>query len=236
MLEDILMQGARVLGIELSDDAVDTFVGYYRFLDEKNSVMDLTAITGEKDTAQLHFLDSLALLKLTSFKGRRVIDIGSAPGFPGLPLKLAEPDLSLTLLDAQRKRVAFLEELCAQLRLSDVVCLQARAEEAAHRPGVRDAFDFAVSRAVARLSILCELCLPFVKPGGAFITMKGTDSDDELAEARTAIKTLGAVLEQTVDYEIPTAGIIHRAVLIRKTTATPDGYPRRFARIQNKPL
>jgi 16S rRNA (guanine527-N7)-methyltransferase len=236
MLRDILMTGARELGIRLTDTSADAFAGYYAFLEEKNRVMNLTAITDESDAAELHFLDSLSLLNLASFENKRVVDIGSGAGFPGVPMKLAEPGLTLTLLDAQQKRVAFLEELCERLGLTDVVCIQARAEEASHKPELRDAFDYAVSRAVARLNILCELCLPFVRPGGAFVAMKGTASDAEIDEARRAALTLGAAVETSVDYRIPGTEIVHRAVLIRKNGATPDGYPRRFARIQKKPL
>ncbi len=236
MLRDTLLTGAQALGIRLTETAVEAFARYYAFLEEKNRSVNLTAITDEKGAAELHFLDSLALLMLASFENKRVIDIGSGAGFPGVPLKLAVPSLSLTLLDAQQKRVAFLEELCGQLGLTDVVCIQARAEEAALKPDMRDAFDFAVSRAVARLNVLCELCLPFVKPDGLFVAMKGVDSHEEIEEARRAAQTLGAAVEKSVDYKIPGTSVVHRAVLIRKTNATPDGYPRRFARIQKKPL
>ncbi|NLA88172.1 MAG: 16S rRNA (guanine(527)-N(7))-methyltransferase RsmG, partial [Clostridiales bacterium] len=173
---------------------------YYDFLEEKNKVMNLTAISGEKDVAELHFLDSLSLLTLGSFEGKSVIDIGSGAGFPGIPMKLAVPTLSLIMLDAQLKRIGFLKELCDTLRLTDVSPIRARAEEAAHTD-LRESFDFAVSRAVARLNVLAELCLPFVKEGGAFIAMKGTESDEEIIEAGTAIKTLGAEVDKINDYQ-----------------------------------
>ena len=236
MKRDILLSGTQEYGIELSEQAVDRFITYHEFLEDKNRVMNLTAITDARETAQLHFLDSLALLKLTSFKNKSVIDIGSGAGFPGIPLKLAETSIALTILDAQNKRINFLNDLCRKLNLTDVVCLHARAEEASINPQFRDNYEYAVSRAVARLNILCELCLPFVKPGGMFIAMKGTDSDEEIEQAHNAVIKLGARIEKSVNYEIPGTGISHRAVIIRKEMATPVGYPRRFAKIQKTPL
>ncbi len=235
LMRNILTQGAQQLGIRLPSEAPDKFRLYYDFLEEKNQVMNLTAISGEKDVAELHFLDSLALLTLDSFEKKSVIDIGSGAGFPGIPLKLAVPTLRLTMLDAQLKRIRFLEELCDTLCLKDVSPIHARAEETAHTD-LRETFDYAVSRAVARLNILAELCLPFVKEGGVFIAMKGMESDKEITEADSAIKTLGAELDKISDYQIPGTDLLHRAVMIRKTAPTPGAYPRRFARIEKKPL
>jgi 16S rRNA (guanine527-N7)-methyltransferase len=235
-MKNILIQGAKQFNILLAEDAVERFNRYFELLEEKNKVMNLTAITGEKDVAELHFLDSLALLSMDAFAGKAVIDIGSGAGFPGVPMKIAEQSIKLTLLDSQQKRVVFLEELSTLLTMPDIRCLHARAEEAALLPEMRDQYDFAVSRAVARLNVLSEICLPFVKPGGAFIAMKGTDSDEEIREAEHACKTLGAKLESVTDYEIPGTNVRHRAVKICKTALTPDGYPRRFAKIEKKPL
>lgn len=235
-MRTILTQGAKALGIKLTDSALDAFSRYYELLEDKNRVMNLTAITGEKDIAQLHYLDSLALMTLANFEGKTLIDIGSGAGFPGIPIKIAEPSVKLTLLDAQKKRVDFMTEICLALHMADVSCEHGRAEEAALLPDRRDCFDFATSRAVARLNVLCEMCLPFVKKGGAFVAMKGIDSDEEIREAENAVMTLGATIENISDYEIPGAGVFHRAVIIRKIAKTPDGYPRRFAKIQNSPL
>ena len=195
--------------------------------------MDLTAVLGEEETAQRHFLDSLSLMTLATSVGARVLDVGSGACFPGLPLKLAEPSLSLTLLDAQGKRVDFLRELTEKLGV-EAECLHARAEEQALLPGYREGCDFAVSRAVARLNMLSELCLPFVKPGGAFLAMKSRDSDEELREAEKAIKCLGGKLEEV--RELTVAGIPRRVAVIRKVKPTPKGYPRRFAKIKKEPL
>ena len=224
------------MGLTLKGPALQNFRTYYTFLSEKNQVMNLTAISGEAEVARLHFLDCLAILGQGDFSGARVIDIGSGAGFPGLPLKIAQPDIQLTLLDAQQKRVRFLEELCERLSGIGARCLHARAEEAALDLELRDSFDFALSRAVARLNVLTELCLPFVRVGGAFIAMKGPDCDEEIAEARHAVTFLGGAIENTVDYTLPGTDITHRLVIIRKTAKTPKNYPRRFPKIQKNPL
>jgi 16S rRNA (guanine527-N7)-methyltransferase len=242
-MRDILVQGARDLGIDLTSEAAGAFDKYYDYLEDKNSVMDLTAITGKKEVATLHFLDSLAILTLDRsapgnihFAAKAVIDIGSGAGFPGVPMCIAENTIRLTLLDAQQKRVAFLEELREIVGHPDIRCIHARAEETALKPELRDSFDVAVSRAVARLNVLSELCLPFVKPGGVFIAMKSIDSESEIREAENAFKCLGARLEEIADYTIPGTEVMHRAAVIRKIAPTPSGYPRRFAKIQKSPL
>jgi len=227
--------GAETLGINLPPEACRAFETYYELLDKRGKNVNLTSITGVSDVARLHFLDSIALLKTAQFTGARVIDIGSGAGFPGIPLKIAEPSIDLTLLDATGKRVAFLAELNAALFL-DAACIHERAEIAAHLPDLRESFDIVVSRAVARLNILCELCLPFVRVGGTFIAMKDIDSAQEISQARSAIDALGTELADCVDYVIPCTDTSHRAVVLFKTSGTPVKYPRRFARIQKVPL
>lgn len=231
----ILANGLQKLDIPFSESTLDSFERYAEYLDEKNSVMNLTAITEKADVANLHFLDSAALLSLYSFpRNASVIDIGTGAGFPGLPLKLLRPDIELTLLDSQQKRVGFLEDVKALLELDAVSCVWARAEEASADIG--GSFDVAVSRAVAKLSILCELCLPFVHVGGVFIAMKGPDCSKELAEAQNAIKILGGGKAEIKHYEIPCTGIVHSAVIIEKKRPTPPAYPRAFGKIKKNPL
>lgn len=230
---ELVAAGAAEWGLNLSPEALDAFETYAAFLAEQNAVMDLTAVSGEAETAKRHFLDSLSLLQTADFSGRRIIDVGSGAGFPGLPLKLAVPSLSLTLLDAQQKRVDFLSALCGKLGV-EAECLHARAEEQALKPGYRDGYDYAVSRAVAQLNVLCELTLPFVKPGGALLAMKAKDCAAELKEAENAIRTLGAETEAVKTFSV---GDVERSIIvIRKVSPAPAGYPRRFARIQKKPL
>ena len=231
----IIAFGAMKLNIVLPPKAEAAFRAYYEFLEQQGKNLNLTAISGTEEVARLHFLDSIALLNAESFKNKSVIDVGSGAGFPGVPIKIAEPTINLTLLDATGKKVAFLKELCEKLDI-EATLINTRAEEAAHESDKREAYDIAVSRAVAGLSVLCELCLPFVRVGGMFITMKSTDSGDEIEEAKNAITTLGAQIHENYDYKIPDTDITHRAILIQKTTNTPDTYPRRFAKIQKRPL
>ena len=201
---------------------------------EKNKVMNLTSITEPADVAALHFLDSAALLTLTDFKGKSVVDVGTGAGFPGMPLKILEPTIRMTLLDSLGKRITFLQEVCDNLKLTDVACVHARAEEFAAEH--RGQFDFATSRAVANLSVLCELCLPLVKTGGYFLAMKSVDSDAELKDAERAIRTLCGRVERSADYRIPGTEVIHRVIFIKKEAETPKKYPRAFAKIKKNPL
>lgn len=233
-LEEILRSGFAELSLPLDETAVRRYRQYYELLTERNKVMNLTAIEGEEASARLHFLDCAALLTLADFRGKSVIDVGSGAGFPGLALKIAEPGVELTLLDSLDKRVSFLRETCDTLGFEDVRCLHARAEEAP--ADLRQAYDVAVSRAVARLNLLCELCLPFVKVGGLFAAMKGPGADEELIDAKRAIRTLGGRLEAVARYTIPGTEVTHTAILIRKTSDTPARYPRRWAQMKKQPL
>jgi len=229
-MEDILCAG----GVPLDGDALRRFRLYYALLTERNRVMNLTAITGERDVALLHFLDCAALLRAADLRGASVVDVGSGAGFPGLVLKIAEPSIRLTLLDSLGKRVDFLRDTCEKLGFSDVTCLQRRAEETPS--DLREGFDFAVARAVAPLNILCELCMPLVSPGGLLLAMKGKNAAEELTEAQSAISKLGGADSDIFFYNIPFTDISHAVVRVKKGSPTPTAYPRRFAKIQKSPL
>ena len=233
MLEETLRAGLSALDLPCGEAVLARFRAYYQTLEETNRVMNLTAIRGEDDSARRHFLDSAAPLLLFPMAGADVIDVGTGAGFPGLPLKILEPALRLTLLDSLQKRVDFLQRTCALLGFDDVDCVHGRAEECGPR---RERYDFAVSRAVARLNVLCELCLPYVKPGGAFLALKGPAVAEELREAERAIAALGGTVEQVYDYDLPGETLRHNIVVIRKTAPTPKQYPRRFALIKSAPL
>ena len=234
MLEDILRSGFEQLTLTPDDRSIQGYRTYYEYLEEMNKVMNLTAISGEEDVARLHFLDCAALLKLEDFSGKKVIDVGTGAGFPGMALKIACPDISLTLLDSLDKRIKFLKDLSDKLGFEDNVCVHMRAEEAPAE--YRQAFDIVTSRAVARLNLLAELCLPLVKVGGAFIAMKGPECQEEVNEAKRCIAMLGGKLEPRADYTVPGTDITHSAVIIRKVKDTPAKYPRRWAQIKKQPL
>lgn len=233
-MEEILTSGFAALGLPLTGEALAGYRRYYELLEERNRVMNLTAITGETDAARLHFLDCAALLTAVEFREKRVIDVGTGAGFPGVPLKLAEPSIRLTLLDSLGKRVQFLEETAAALGLSDVETVLSRAEEAPEE--LRERFDIATARAVTRLDLLCELCLPFVAVGGVFAAMKGPDPEEELAGAQAAVEALGGRVRDVVRYTIPGTDVTHTAVIIEKTAPTPGKYPRRWAKMQKEPI
>ena len=232
-MKQALMEGLPALKLQLTEQQLDTFCDFGQALIEKNQVMNLTAITEPQAVARLHFLDCMALLGFADFAGKSVIDVGCGAGFPGVPLKIAEPTIRLTLLDSLKKRVDWLSEVLPALGI-EAQCVAARAEEyaAAHR----EAYDFAVSRAVARLNMLAELCLPLVRVGGAFIAMKAADSDEEISQAAHGIGLLGGKVEKIIDYPVPGTDAVHRAVVIRKVKKTPGQYPRRFAKIKQSPL
>lgn len=231
-MEEILRTGAAQLGIPLRAGAVEQLSTYWQLLEEKNKVMNLTAINGMEDCARLHFLDCAALLRGRSLSGKSLIDIGSGAGFPGLVLKILEPELKLTLLDSLGKRVDFQKEVCAALGL-EVTCLHARAEEAADLYGQ---FDYAAARAVSRMRMLTELCLPFVKKGGSFLAMKGPEPEDEVQEAKNAIRILGGELQGIEKYAVPGTDAVHSIVEIKKIAPTPPKYPRSWAKIKKSPL
>ena len=231
-MESLLQAGFAALNLPAG--CIPLLVRYARLLEEKNRVMNLTAITEPEEIATLHFLDSVSLLRCADFRGKSVVDVGSGAGFPGLPLRIAEPSLRLTALDAQGKRIDFLQEVCRTLNLTDVACVHARAEEFARDH--RESFDIAVSRAVASLPMLTELALPLVKSGGLFLAMKSVDSGEELSGAARAVELLGGAVDGVRDYTIPGTAVVHRAILIRKIHPTPAKYPRAFAKIKKAPL
>jgi len=231
-MEHLLREGLAALG--LPDGGVPALLRYSQLLLERNKVMNLTAITEPEEVASLHFLDSAALLTLADFRDKTVADVGTGAGFPGLPLRIVEPSIRLTLLDSLNKRIDFLKDVCGELGLADVECVHARAEEFA--ADHRESFDIVTSRAVANLQLLSELCLPLVKVGGTFLAMKAVGSGQELAGAAHAIETLGGAVETTADYVIPGTDVRHRVILIKKIKKTEKKYPRTFAKIKKYPL
>ncbi len=232
-MEQILREGLKALDIEAGEEAVSLLRDYGRELLRVNATTNLTAIREETEAAKLHFLDCAALLKAADFAGCRVIDVGSGAGFPGVPLRILQPDLKLTTIDSVGKKVDFVKNTCEMLGIRDVNCIWGRVEEL---PQLRESFDIAVSRAVADLVVLAELSLPQVKQGGLFIAMKGPECREEVTQAEFAIKTLGGRVRDIWRYTIPGTEVTHAAVIVEKVKSTPPQYPRRYAQIKKKPL
>lgn len=234
-------KGLEELSISLSQEQKRQFVTYYEYLIEKNKVMNLTAITEYEEVIVKHFLDSLSIVKAGCFEqnalnGKSVIDIGTGAGFPGIPLKIAFPQLKITLLDSLNKRVNFLNEVIDMLGLSKVEAVHGRAEDYAKQKEYRECFDFCVSRAVANLSTLSEYCIPFVKEGGCFISYKSGKIDEELSQAGNAVKVLGGKVLDVVKFPLMGTDMDRSFVIIKKTRPTAKKYPRKAGLPSKEPL
>lgn len=229
----LLEDGLKQLSLSFSPQSVEKLLRFSDLLLGKNRVMNLTAVTDPTEVVTRHFLDC-AVLAPHLPAGQTVLDVGTGAGFPGVPLAILCPDTVFTLLDAQRKRVDFLQETISALGLSNCTAVHARAEEFAKAH--RAAFDVAVSRAVAELRVLCELTLPMVRVGGAFYAMKAADCMDEVGSAAHAFDVLGAPAAELLHYTVPHAGVERTMVRLQKLEDTPDRYPRRFKKIQTDPL
>lgn len=237
-LTGLLQEGLEQYGLEVPPGAAQTLCRYGGRMLEKNQVMNLTAITEPVEVVRLHLLDSAAVLCVpgVAFEGKRLLDVGTGAGFPGVVLKTLCPSLEATLLDSLKKRLDWIEATCGALGLEGLEVLHARAEEQAHCAGFRDGFDLVVSRAVAPLELLVELCLPFVKVGGLFLAMKSVACEEELSRGARGIGQLGGALRPGWEYRIPGTDVVHRVVVIEKLAPTPKGFPRRWAKIQKAPL
>ena len=230
-MKKTLLEGLPGLNLALPEDRVDTLCAFARAMVKQNEVMNLTGITEDTAVARLHLLDSLTVLACQDLKGKRLIDVGCGAGFPGVPLAIACPEAEITLLDSLGKRMKWLESVLPELGVK-AQCVTARAEEAVTT--CRESYDFATSRAVARLNILLELTAPYVKVGGAVLAMKGGLAQEELEEAAGAIKKLGLKLEEVRQF--PIGDTNHAVIVLRKVAPTPKQYPRRFSKIKQNPL
>lgn len=221
--------------ITLSEEQISQLERYYELLCEWNEKINLTAITDPKGVAVKHFADSLSIFNYINVpQNARVIDVGTGAGFPGLVLKIARPDIKLTLLDSLQKRLNFLQVVCNELNL-DSKLIHSRAEEGGQDLDLRESFDLVVSRAVAQLNILCEYCIPYVRLSGSFVAFKG-DADGEIKSAKKAIGILGGKINNTFKFELPFEGGGRTLVEIEKVSPTPDKYPRQNGKIKSKPL
>ena len=230
MMKQTLSAGLPLLGLDLSEETKDTLCAFGKAMVKQNEVMNLTGITDDPGVAKAHLLDSLTVMACADLKGKTLIDVGCGAGFPGVPLAIAS-GAKITLLDSLGKRMKWLEEVLPTLGI-EAECVTARAEEAVATR--RETYDFATSRAVARLNILLELTAPYVKVGGKVLAMKGMAAREELAEAKNAISKLGLKLETVKEF--PIDGTNHAVIVLRKVAPTPKQYPRRFAKIKQAPL
>ena len=244
VLRTLLLEGAAAFGVSLDAPAADRFERYAEILRDWNGRVNLTAIVDDEGIATRHFVDSLSLAprlrealsaRPSGAPALRLVDVGSGAGFPGLPLAIAFPELSTTLVDSLGKRVAFLDAVIADLRLPNVATRHARAEDAAREPALRGTFDFATARAVASLPVLCEYCLPFLRPGGLFCAMKGRADEDVLPLGR-AFALLGGEPGPIDRFELPGTDMQRTLVFVHKTRPTPAAYPRKAGKPEKEPL
>ena len=232
---DLLNKECKNISLELDSTALERFETYYKMLIEYNQKMNLTAITEEYDVIVKHFCDSLVLFTKYEVKiGAKIIDVGTGAGFPGVPLLIARPDIKLTLLDGLNKRLVFLSDVLSALQL-DAEIVHSRAEDGATDKKYREKFDIATSRAVARLNVLLEYCLPYVKKGGVFLAMKGPAATDELADARNAMQVLGGRVVSTDEYVL-SDGSQRSIIAVKKESHTHPSYPRHNSKIKKQPL
>ncbi|MDO5291122.1 MAG: 16S rRNA (guanine(527)-N(7))-methyltransferase RsmG [bacterium] len=235
--DNVFLDGLKELNITLSDEQIAQFHKYYEMLVEKNKVMNLTAITEWNEVVHKHFLDSIAIVKTMDMsKAYRILDLGTGAGFPGIPLKIAFPQLEIVLLDSLNKRILFLQEVIDELGLQKITAIHGRAEDYAKQKEYRETFDLCVSRAVANLSSLSEYCLPYVKKGGAFVSYKSQTAQEETVAAAKAIHILGGKLESVTEFELPGTDMNRCFVKIDKVIETPKKYPRSAGKPTKEPL
>ena len=234
---DSFKEGLSDLNISLSEEQLAQFLKYYGLLIEKNRVMNLTAITDFEEVIQKHFLDSLSLVKVVAEKpAGRILDMGTGAGFPGIPIKIAFPDCSITLVDSVNKKIGFIQEAVQELGLHNVEAIHGRVEDLGHDVSYREQYDLVVSRAVAALPVLVEYCMPFVKIGGAFLSYKSVKVDEELSAGKKAIQVLGGRLEKDMRFQLPGTEIERAFLLIKKEKPCPKKYPRKAGTPAKMPI
>ena len=230
-MDDLLKDGLEKLNISLSQDQEDKIFKFYNMLIEKNKVMNLTRITDRQDFITKHVLDSLLIAKVKDVTGSKILDIGTGAGFPGIPVKIFFPDTEILLLDSLKKRLVFIDEVIKELGLENISTIHGRAEDLGHQENMREKYDLVVSRAVAEMSILSELSIPFVKKNGSFVAYKSAESGNEISDAEKHIQILGGKIESIQDVPLYGTDIIRKMVTIKKRGNTPKRYPRKPGKI-----
>lgn len=237
MNNDLLKDSLDKLNIPVDEDKLKMFDIYYKLLIEWNKKINLTAITEYEDVVRKHFIDSILICTFLDFKSStKLIDVGTGAGFPGIPLKILNPDCSITLLDSLNKRIKFLDTVISELGLSEIKCIHGRAEDVARDKEYRASFDFSVSRAVANLSTLCEYCIPFLKEGGRFISYKSEKSDDEIKQSENAVKCLNSEITSVEKILLPDTDIVRKFVIIENKKKVNGKYPRKAGIPAKDPL
>ncbi|SHI15416.1 16S rRNA (guanine(527)-N(7))-methyltransferase RsmG [Sporanaerobacter acetigenes] len=232
-----LIEGSKELNIDINKENINKFILYKELLLDWNQKINITAIEDDEEIDIKHFLDSLTPLKTKLFERNvKVIDIGTGGGFPGIPIKIVKKNVDMVLLDSLNKRIMFLNEVIDKLELKNIGTIHGRAEDFGKNKIYREVFDVAISRAVAPLNILCEYCLPFVKVGGFFVSMKGKDVEEEIESSKKALKILGGEVKDKVLVEIPNSNITHSLIIIEKISKTPTKYPRQAGKPKKNPL
>lgn len=232
----LLKEGLSKINLEISDKQIDQFMRYYELLLEWNSVMNLTAITEFEDVISKHFIDSISITNILNISNQKIIDIGTGAGFPGIPLKIMFPEIEITLLDSLNKRVNFLNHIIDELSLDKIEAIHGRAEDIAHNEDYRENYDIALSRAVARLPILLEYCIPFVKENGYFISYKSENVDEEIELSKKALETLASEFIDSKKYKLKDSENERYLVMIRKNDKISKKYPRKAGLPAKRPL
>lgn len=234
---DLMKKASEDVNLEFNEDKYFKFMKYKDLLKEWNEKINLTAITEDEAIVKKHFIDCIKAFKFEGFNtAKSIIDVGTGAGFPGLPIGIMKLDADILLLDSLNKRLNFLNEVICSLGLSNFKTIHSRAEEGSRKKELREKFDIATSRAVANMSVLSELCLPYVKVGGYFVALKGPNIEEELKDAKNAISTLGGKLIQVIEVEIEESDLNHNLVIIEKVKNTPEVYPRKATSISKKPI
>lgn len=234
---DPLIDSLDKMKIQYNDEQIEQFRSYYELLTEWNKKINLTAITGYEDVVRKHFIDSILICSLLDLnKDIRIIDVGTGAGFPGIPIKILNPDCRIVLLDSLNKRVRFLETVVDELGLDNVECIHGRAEDVSREKKYRASFDLSVSRAVANLSTLCEYCIPFLKKGGMFVSYKSDKADDEINGSENAVRTLGSEITSVKEITLPETDIVRKFVMITNKKQVSNIYPRKAGIPAKDPL
>lgn len=240
-----LIYGLEVLGCPYDDNKIDKLIRFYEFLIEKNKVMNLTAIVEFEDVVRKHFLDSLSIVLVNDclidndifiYKKNKLIDVGTGAGFPGIPISIFFENIEVVLVDSLKKRIEFLIEVCETLKIDNVKCIHSRSEDLARNEIFRERFDIATSRAVAKLPVLLEYTVPFLKENGFLIAYKGPDVDEEIILGENSARILGGEIQKKIDFLLPESDEKRSLVIVKKIKSTPSVYPRKAGIAQKMPL